>query len=229
MEAAAEDGLRTEGSKRLSKLGGSVKKNVERDLHRVLPKLQMDIQTNLELYWFDLPVEMDEDIGPTTMRHPMFLPHELLHAVYSSGVVDLVMLGPDGQDGVQSYWNSVRELPWAKNHPCQEYGPENLKWFCPVGLHGDDVGTTSNNKMLCLSVNSVLSRAESILSRLVISVLLMEICVPTVTLDTLYKHVAWSFRWCLMGVWPASDIDGRPWPPGSRRAAMALQPLAGSW
>lgn len=210
---------------RLSTIGGEDDKNTERDLYKALEKgiPGLDISTHLHLHWIEnLPVEFDESEGPVNVRHPIFFPHEILHAIHESDVADLVMLDTDGVNGIRNFWEKVRECSWAKSHPAQHY---DLDTCCPVGIHGDDVGTTKQNKMLVLSVSSLLSRAESLISRLAMTVILMEICIPGVTLRILYETIAWSFHWALLGIFPPRDPNGNPWPPGSWRANMAYKQL----
>jgi hypothetical protein len=230
--AAVADGARTAALDRLASLGGKGrhKNNLERDLTRLLSKGIPGVpQLCLEPFYVETPLEKEDDVGNSVVNHPLFLPHEILHCLGAHDVIPLTMFGPDGPGGVRDYWNQVRGHEWAQQHPCMEYGDEELDHFIPVGLHGDDVATTKLGKVLVLSVNSLLSRADSLISRLLITVVTCSTLVPDITLRVIFSVVAWSMRFALLGFFPVTDFKGQPWPAGSKRALVAGRPLAGRW
>lgn len=66
-------------------------------------------------------------------------------------------------------------------------------------------------------------------SRCLFTVLPLEDVIPDVTMAPVYETLVWSMRVLASGVHPAVDHQGRPFPPKSRRAAVAGQQLCGGF
>ena len=105
-------------------------------------------------------------------------------------------------------------------------GFEDRHMAVPVFLHADKGEFSNRDKILCISWGSAASRAETIHSNLLFSVLPAEWIVKHETEEMLYAVWVWSMFWLMEGIFPDVDHNGDPWPAGSRRAALAGLPLA---
>ena len=194
--------------------------------------LQLDVTVDLELCWTPVPYRKRDDHTTECLLHPMYLPHELLHAVANAGMVSPVLLpdrpvrsGAFSHESLKTFWDGVSSCDWFRRHPCREY---DMSTMVPVGLHGDDVAITKQDTMLAMSLSGVLGTAGTMESRLAITCFYLR-HVAQGSLDAIYRVVAWSMHFCLLGIFPYCDVNGRPWPRGSSRARKAGQRLAGPY
>ena len=73
--------------------------------------------------------------------------------------------------GIAEFWEKQKEQPWVKSHPVQREADKSL--FIPWSLHGDDVACWEqgdSGKLVALSWTSDLSRAPTLDSRMLITV-----------------------------------------------------------
>ena len=96
----------------------------------------------------------------------------------------------------------------------------------PLGIHADKGQHISRDKMLCVSWGSVTHVAPTLWGKILFTICPDELLIKQETAEQLYALLVWSLQWLMLGIWPDKDPDGNPWPPGSRRAAMAGRPLA---
>ena len=94
----------------------------------------------------------------------------------------------------------------------------------PYALHGDDAGVFNKEKVLIFSMHGILPKKFLRLQHLLIFVVGYHDIVTGITLWQYYQVIQWSCHWLYLGKHPTHDHAGRPWPPGSRREA-----LAGTW
>ena len=135
------------------------------------------------------------------MRHPIFMPHEWLAALYKEPVLfKKLLLGNPGE--LAKYWHN------ESTHPLEhsEYLTDGARTL-PLVLHGDDAGVGRKTKMFVLSTHSPLPFLNSVLNFLLISVLSGEQIIPGVTLQRLYEQTVWSFECCRDGTFPLRDLD----------------------
>ena len=221
------DGGGGPATRRLAQCGAGGEGNAERNLHAAVAKglPGFDINTYMDFYYIDLPFQDETGLGVVFRQHPIFLPHEWLAALCTCGMLQFILLGPGGAAELREYWDTCAHLPWCRNHPAWEYGAAAMAFMLPFGLHGDDVGTTQEGKILVLSLNGVLCRLGSHLSRLLLALLSYSDIVDLLTLRELYLVIAWSCRFALLGIHPCFDHLGREFPLGSWRRKMAGKPL----
>ena len=100
--AGASDPTRT-----LERLSQLKRRDAEAGLLKTLDEqaLQLNITLDLHLFWADVPYLRDNHTTEVVL-HPMYLPHELMHAVASAGLVSPVLL-PD---------QPVRDRPCSHLH-----------------------------------------------------------------------------------------------------------------
>ena len=163
-------------------------------------------------------------------KHWCLLPHEVLWQLHQQGgeIWQSGIVGPDGASAFERFWQAEFDCTPEDpifNHPDAE---GQFKLHVPIGLHGDDVRDLKDCKVLVLTWNSVLSRASSIDSRWVFSIIAHRQLLPRSTMFQLLDLLVWSLQWARRGIFPTVDHKGRPWLAGSWRAAMSGQPIAGA-
>lgn len=197
---------------RLASLGGKHGKNAARDLMRWMKR---ESPIAVDPYWVETVVWDPYSLGETPMNIPVYLPHELINAVYDYGAFDHLFRGESPSD-VGHFWESVQRAPWFHRHPaCQT--PDLLPWTIPVRFHGDDAAFKSlqNTKLLIFSLHGELCRLPSVQSRLLCWVIKDRMVVPGKTLVPLLSVMKWSLNLALQKYWPSVDHLGRPLQPAS--------------
>ena len=157
----------------------------------------------------------------------MLYPHEVFAAVYeaSPALFKKVFLGPEGSEGLRKYWRRQRRQPWVQQHPALQ--GKSWKYAVPIGIHADKGQHIKRDKILVISWSSCMSIAPTAWSKILFSILPSEFEVPGVSAEELYAVLVWSLDVLASGVWPSADHNGKPWPYGSRRWALAGKRLAG--
>ena len=145
--------------------------------------------------------------------------------IYSCGpdIFRDVFLGPDGEQGVHDYWESMAHLQWAQNHPGFSIPvppPESKAYCVAMGVHADKGQHIKRDKMLNIAWGSVHTVLPTLWSKMLFTVVPDDLVVHDVTFEQLYSVLVWSFWVMMLGVWPATDHKGNPWPKNSRRAML---------
>jgi hypothetical protein len=185
-----------------------------------------------DLYSFTITVDSLE--GPVQREHYCLLPHEVFASLYleARSFFEFLFVGPG--DNLQRWWGEAERTSdyWFANHPVIREISDRTK-IVPLGLHGDDAGVCGLQQVLVLTWGPVATKHATVDSRLVFSMLRVADIVKDgdVTMQEIYKVLAWSFRCLARGLWPASDHSGRPWPARSHRALQgeARASLAGDY
>ena len=138
-EAAVNDGLAHPEVIELSEIGskGMHKQNCRRDLPQRFAR-DKDIQVP-QPQCFDVPFK-DRTGKVSTMKHPILLPHDLLHAMatkYPGHFASLQSVS------TRDFWQKLdRTDPKFLNHPIRDE-PWNEKGGLPLVIHGDGAVYTS--------------------------------------------------------------------------------------
>ena len=215
---AAVDALASLGSQ------GKNPGNCYRDLMRWAQQLGISLDVGV----VSTPVRNLRDHGEIMVDHHVLYPHEVFSACWSFNpkAFEYIFLGPGAIPELVDYWKMQETQPWVPSHPGWEHGGtyENC---IPIGIHGDKGAHIRKDKILVLSWNSVMTRAPTIWSKILYTVVPNEVLIPGSTDERLYAVLAWSLHWLLRGVYPPCDHDGVPWPENSVRRLNAGKPLAG--
>ena len=130
----------------------------------------------------------------------------------------------------------MRDSPDMVAHPVvQRQDYQTLA--VPISLHGDGVPITGQGKAWGQSVDafswrSILSTGTTLMTNFLIFFIWKFLKCTGGEKDTYEKFwvvLCWSLRALWLGQWPATDWSGEPYPPGSREARRAGQPLAGGY
>ena len=107
-------GLADTAIKEFASLGSSSYTNCERDLHRRLAGF-----VNVSPFWIPITVYERGSWRHVTKWLPTLAPYELFSAMFDRGSknFELTCVGPDGEDGITSYWDNARRSDWGKSHP----------------------------------------------------------------------------------------------------------------
>jgi hypothetical protein len=166
---------------------GSRPANVHRDF------LRMSKHWGLKLEPIDVLVthRLLNDHGTQVQPHKVLFPHELFAAAYSAGDEKFRHMFL-GDCDVSSYWDRVKDQPWARHHPAfTEYNIPR-QYAIPIGMHADSGRHISRDKMLCIAWGSVLSRAPTAYSKQLFTVVPDELLVKHQTDEELYAIFAGS-------------------------------------
>ena len=224
--AAAADGPTPLATRQVAAVGaaGSHDSNALRDVLR-LHEGSVGENMKLQPWYVKIPCRVSRSLNSAVQEvtHPVYMPHEVFAALHECrpDAFEYLMLGQAGMQGLQEYWSKSAQHEWAQQHP----GATHERCI-PIILHGDDVQFTKTREAITvLAVHAELGVATTRLSRWLVA------AVPTSwntkeTLMPIYNAVRYSFQCCLQGVFPHADEFGRPFAAGSRRHALAGQPLA---
>ena len=103
--------------------------------------------------------------------------------------------------------------------------------FYPMRMHGDDLPVTKHIQMLVLNLVSIVAAHSS---TALVKILMAGISLGYILedgIDEVIRIIVWSSMQLRLGVWPATDWEGRPWPEGSwrKRLGAAKRLLAGGF
>ena len=179
---------------------GAFPNNIERDLHRWLGRVRkysmgFDLQLyNLPLHLYKVSEPDEEEV----VLWPVFQPHEIFHALWQVGGATWqgAILGPNGEHGVNEFWEHQKHLPWVRAHPAAR-DPDKLRFTVPTDLHGDDVQCRNQDmrcegKLLILQFGSTLSEAPTFNNRFLITVLPCHRVVPGKTLEEVVTYLTYT-------------------------------------
>ena len=131
-QASVEDGLEHEEVIGMSNIGvsGMHQNHCRRDLLRIVIDGSVAVP---DPHWFDIPFQ-DRKGKTDTMKHPIFLPHELLHAIatkYPDHFASLQCVS------TSEFWRKLdRTDPKYLCHPIREEPHKEQKGL-PLVIHGD--------------------------------------------------------------------------------------------
>lgn len=166
-----------------------------------------------EPYILQLPVRSRVDPSiELTIKHPIFLPHEMLAAVSNAGptIIEKALLGPAGIEAVAAFWRSPAAAVTGLNtHPARAAGESELAWTLPLELFGDDATIWHREKLLVICFGSALRPSSTFWNHFLIAVLPVALLIPGKTLNVLHSAIVWSFEALLTGSWPRRDHTGK--------------------
>jgi hypothetical protein len=181
-----------------------------------------------EPFRFKLLVAKPDGVGANSVLHSALLPHEAFAAIYDYAPELFERLFTGGDANLKAYWRHSSDTDWYKNHPVVKATPDPLRRV-PIGLHGDDVGTHSDGKLLVMTWGSVAVRLTTLDSRIVFCTVNTKDLIPDVTLNCILEVLTWSINALADGKYPSEDHTGKAFSashhPG--RFKQAGHPLAG--
>ena len=204
--------------------------NCVRDYSRWLSWLSDGAGLHLHDYKVAVTLQLHPSQPPETHYWPMFLPHELFHAIYTvGGELWQNVLGGEAAE-VERFWAHERNFAWVREHPARRCGSRTLHDLIPISIHGDEVAYSKRSKGLVLSCTSDVSRACTLDKSLLILFLPADVCIKDITVDEVLSVLPWSFDCLMRGEFPTHDHLGRPFGPSDGwRFKMRRRRLMGHW
>ena len=207
-----EGKLDVNGIEKLKGIGskGIYPNNCWRDLKKLLPVPKIG-----KLFRLMLPMKHNT-LGKFMNSVPMLLPHTLFAAIYEHYPLmwEKIIYGSAGT--CRKFWSAVRGSQQFATHPVRHRAGFEEKCI-PLKIHGDGTPVTGLGKgwgkMIDItSVSSLLICGPTILRNLMMFLIFQHlICKDPghCTLDTYYKMLIWSFKWCWLGKKPTHDWNGK--------------------
>lgn len=181
-------------------------------------------------------------LNPDTVEEvdiQILYPHEVFAAMYAShpDQFEARMLGGDPSKLV-AFWDNMDMHPSLAGHPMTS--ATDWKQRCiPLQLHGDGVPISGLGKAWSKSVEvyswaSLLASASTAMTQILICLfhkVLLAKSGGQDSMTTFWKHLAWSFKWLMLGLWPDADADGAVFQKGSVgwRLHHKQKQLANGW
>jgi hypothetical protein len=128
------------------------------------------------------------DHGVSLQAHKVLFPHEVFAAWHSGGdsAFRTAFLGDDGEQGLSDFWTRQSDQPWVKDHPgFSQFGCE-YRYSIPIGIHADKGQHISRDKLLTIAWGSVMSRASTVVSKQLFTVVPDELLSKGKTDEQLY-------------------------------------------
>ena len=171
---------------------------------------------------------------------PFMLPHDTFNWIYEkypSRFTQLFYGDTDDHGGrLESFWRGVieRKDPRLKRH-CMCERPGWPRLAIPYSVHGDAVpavgiGRTNTKSYDVYSFQGIFSRGSTRVVKLFMAGLYEQSKAkepPHLTMDQIWKVLAWSFEVCFSGRWPAADHNGVPFRADTVEGRRANTELAG--
>jgi hypothetical protein len=204
--------LDVHGSEKLTNIGskGAHPQHMWRDFQALLPKPKLG-----KLFRLMVPMKHNT-LGKFMHSVPMLLPHTLFAGIYEHYPLmwEKIIYGSLGT--CRKFWAAVRGSPQFAAHPVRHRVGFEEKCI-PLKIHGDGTPVTGLGKgwgkMIDItSVSSLLICGPTILRNLMIFMMFQHlICRDPnhCTLDTFYRMLIWSFKWCWLGKKPTHDWNDK--------------------
>ena len=175
----------------------------------------------LEPDFVSITVKSIHDHGTLTTAWPVLHPHEVFAAVSNQlpdAAFNKIFLGPDGEVGLEDFWERNRDKPWVVNHPgFNEAGPPPTNRCVPMYVHADAGQHIKRDKILCISYGSCMTIMHTLLGLLLFTIMQYDLLVPGVTDEQLYAVLIWSFYYLMLGIHPWRNHDGKEFKRGAHR------------
>jgi len=150
-----------------------------------------------------------DGLTETIVRHCCFLPHELFACLSAyPELFSELLSGPAGT--LEQFWEHTAETEWFQRHPLQHEIEASPQLCVPIGIHGDDAGVFSNDKVMVLTWGSVARELRTLDSRLLFCAVAYRHAVHGKSIEAAYEVLTWSLQCLAAGVWPDVDHKGRP-------------------
>jgi hypothetical protein len=217
--ASVADGSECSHLNRLAKLGASGA--CERHCHEQLLRVAKPTPLHTSLVTIELP--MLNPVEVDTVPFTILFPHEVFAMMYTCHPDQFVKRMCGGSESkVAEFWDGMVLHPSMVNHPTLSQVDERARCI-PISLHGDGVPVSGLGKAWSRSVEiyswaSALSNSSTAMSQIMICLfhkLLVSKTPGRDTMLTFWKHMVWSFKWMMLGLWPDVDANGKPYPRGS--------------
>jgi hypothetical protein len=126
--------------------------------------------------------------GTEFRPHKVLLPHAVFAAVYAAGesAFRKIMLGDSGEAGLEEFWSRQASHDWVKQHPGFVTYGHQYKHCIPIGVHADHGQHISRDKLLTIAWGSIMSRAATVFSKQLFTVVPGELVVKGKTDEQLY-------------------------------------------
>ena len=210
----------------LSRLGGGSGSNASRDLSRLVSKLPF--MKKLAIADVDVFAKRGTSEVFEPAKLPMLYPHDIVSTIWrtSPGKFEELFIGPEGNEGVEKFWNTHRYEEWFLEHPNIADIEHEPSKCLPVKMWGDKAPVTRNLGISVLTMSPVMSKLATMMSRVL---LLLTVAGTVFDEAPFYERLAWSFAACASGKHPRYDWDGNLFSPTSKRGALAGELLCGGF
>ena len=214
---AQQDGLTCPMIAKMAQLGhtGKYTGNVERDFHRSFLQPSMDtLNFNLVPHSAPIPFHNEDNHGRIIDHLDLLAPHETFAQLHAQGpaVFAATVLGRKAEY-LETFWQGAlqSQTPWVLQHPGLA-DAANRRWAVPIFLHADEAEPFNGEFFYIFSWSS-LATGNPWTCKHLIGVMRSKHMVHerrrNLSLDAVFRFVAWSLNQLHLGVWPSSDQD---WP-----------------
>ena len=222
----------------LARLGTSSQhsNNVNRDLVRLigqLPKMCDPSRITLRKSPAEVPVPI-AGVPADEHAYTITLPHELFSNIYHNYKAAWQQVIMPGQDYLDRFWQSAKELPQFRDHPL---APErSLSRLVPLSIHGDETPVLSKGKIW--SSSALIFSWTSLLGNIFgLSTKASQLYIWAAWHKSFNKHtnedffamLLWSLECLFSGRWPDRDWRGYTVEASSPEGRRAGSWLADGW
>ena len=226
---------RNHATYKIAQLGsqGRWEGNIERDFHT---HINRSFRMNLDPIGVEVAHKNRNNTGISFEKVHIQLPHEVFAVQYQENqatFLESIGGGESGRQHVLEYWDRQKNTEWFRNFDLdlqREILTDPGKFY-PMRMHGDDLPVTKHIQMLVLNLVSIVAAHSS---TALVKILMAGISLGYILedgIDEVIRIIVWSCMQLRLGVWPATDWEGRPWPEGSwrKRLGAAKRLLAGGF
>ena len=128
------------------------------------------------------------------------------------------LFGPDGEAGIQTWWQEAKQLPWYARHHAAE-----VKHTVGFLIHHDGCEIHNATEFETWNMRSVHASKGSVYDRVINLVMIEKSMMhdEQLTQTIIAKFFAWSFSWALVKLFPTRGFQGEAFERGSHRAQRA--------
>ena len=168
------------------------------------------------------------------VEHYMLLPHEVFSCIWHNHREEFVKRLLGGSYGnIKHFWEDMATNPAYFDHPVASR-QDHLTHCVPLSLHGDGVAVSGISRAWSKSLDayswdSMLSQGSTTDMNFMIYLYYPKLVIEQQGLNAhtkLFKKLAWSFYWLLIGKWPSRDENNRDYTDSDVEYQKAGLPLA---
>jgi hypothetical protein len=183
--------------------------NAERDLH-VWAAHQAWRQLLPTPYEFPLVLDRVANFktDPDTKCHACLLPHGVFGSLHKAAPDLFEYLFTGGAAHLREWWTEARDADpvWYASNPIIHSEPDDTRRV-PLGIHGDDAGM-HHESVLAITWGSIAGAQTSTLdTRIAFTMVKTHNILNDVTMNQIYKVLAWSFKSLASGRYPYVDHE----------------------
>ncbi|CAE7245334.1 unnamed protein product [Symbiodinium natans] len=126
----------------------------------------------------------------------------------------------------EEYWQHVAHLPFYSKLELRE---EDWGSTVPITWHTDGVRIYKSQKAWVYSFAPAVRKGRSLDTKMLTLLFREHDMTKPGTHDDVGLFIAWCMEVLRSGLYPSTDMNGKPWPRQSREAKMAGKQFAGGW